>query len=59
MDTKCIDFGRSECTVRVNSVDSGLCSADLEEILPTSNLPSAIHLPKVDSVDHLKWVSEG
>ena len=46
-----IDFGRSELTVRVNSLQSGLCHADLEAVfggLHIDNAPSSIHLPKVD-----------
>ena len=46
-----IDFGRSELTVRVNSLRSGLCHADLEAVfggLHIDNAPSSIHLPKVD-----------
>jgi len=50
-----IDFGRSECSVRVNSVDSGLCEEDMEIILGGENLPQAVHLPKVESVDQLDW----
>jgi len=37
-------------------VDSGLCDQDLEVILGAKNLPSSIHLPKVDYVDQLNWV---
>ena len=46
-----IDFGRSELTVRLNSLQSGLCHTDLEAVfgdLEPANVPSAIHLPKVD-----------
>ena len=43
-------FGSSEPSVRVNSVQSNLCSLDLDSILsepPTDYLlPSSIHLPK-------------
>ena len=43
-------FGSSEASVRVNSVQSNLCSLDLDSILsepPTDYLlPSSIHLPK-------------
>ena len=50
-------FGSSECSVRVNSIQSGLCHTDLDEILtdPPANflVPSAIHLPKVDSTEIL------
>ncbi|XP_035710196.1 citramalyl-CoA lyase, mitochondrial isoform X2 [Folsomia candida] len=60
LDNKSIPLEGSttELTVRVNSVQSGLCQEDLECILPTENLPSGIHLPKVDSVDELKWFLE-
>ena len=43
-------FGRSEPTVRVNSVDSGLCQQDLDVVLqhvPNGIIPSSLHLPKV------------
>ena len=65
-------FGHSECSVRLNSVQSGLCHIDLEEIFqqkPATILPSSIHLPKVDSPEILdeflfmfngatsKWIS--
>jgi len=58
LETKRINFGRSECTVRVNSVESELCEDDLEAILTSPNLPNSIHLPKVDFVDHLNWFSD-
>lgn len=51
-----IDFGRSELTVRVNSLQSGLCHADLEAVfggLHIDNAPSSIHLPKVDDPEGL------
>lgn len=51
-----IDFGRSEKTVRVNSVQSGLCHADLEVVFgggPKAAPPSAVHLPKVDDPEIL------
>ncbi|CAG7718083.1 unnamed protein product [Allacma fusca] len=58
LDNSEIDFGRSERTVRVNSVDSGLCLADLEEILSVKNLPSCILIPKLENLDHTKWFVE-
>ena len=57
LDDGNVDFGRSECSVRVNSVESGLCEEDLGVVLGGKNLPNAIHLPKVDEPDHLKWLS--
>ncbi|XP_019646560.1 PREDICTED: citrate lyase subunit beta-like protein, mitochondrial [Branchiostoma belcheri] len=49
-----VDFGRTECVVRVNSVDSELADDDLLAILQANNLPSGIMLPKVDSVEELQ-----
>eukprot|EP00058_Branchiostoma_floridae_P007641 XP_002593129.1 hypothetical protein BRAFLDRAFT_57940 [Branchiostoma floridae] len=49
-----VDFGRTECVVRVNSVDSELADDDLLAILRAKNLPSGIMLPKVDSVEELQ-----
>ena len=50
-------FGRSECSLRINSVQSGLCHIDLEKILdkPTEDflVPSSINLPKVDNCEIL------
>ena len=54
LDEKSVDFGKSECSVRVNSIDSGMCEEDLKVILGGGNVPNAIHLPKVDTPDHLK-----
>jgi citrate lyase subunit beta-like protein len=48
-------FGKSECSVRVNSVGSGMCKADLNVVLGGENLPDAIHLPKVDDAEELTW----
>ena len=42
-----VKFGKSECSVRVNSVDSGLCEEDMRVVLGGDKLPAAIHLPKV------------
>jgi len=55
LETGEIDFGRSECSVRVNSVDSGLCEEDMEAILGGDKLPHAVHLPKVENVEQLEW----
>ncbi|XP_066267030.1 citramalyl-CoA lyase, mitochondrial-like isoform X1 [Branchiostoma lanceolatum] len=49
-----VDFGRTECAVRINSVDSGLADDDLLAILQAKNLPSAIVLPKVESVEEMQ-----
>ena len=53
-------FGQSECSLRINSVQSGLCHIDLEKIMgkpggKTENffIPSSINLPKVDNCEIL------
>jgi len=55
LDEEQIDFGKSECTVRINSVGSGFEKIDMETILSGPNLPSSVHLPKVENLDHLEW----
>ena len=57
LDTQAVDFGSSECSVRVNSVESGLCREDVLAVLAGPNLPSAIHLPKVASREQLLYLS--
>ena len=42
--------------MRVNSVESGLCGADLEAVLGGDHLPSALHLPKVRDRAELELV---
>ncbi|GLV45487.1 hypothetical protein CBL_05590 [Carabus blaptoides fortunei] len=44
--------------IRINSIDSGLCSDDLSAILTAKHLPDTILLPKVEHTQHLKWFSE-
>jgi len=56
LDSQSINFGKSECSVRVNSVDTGLCQDDLEVILGGENLPSSIHLPKVKDRAELEFL---
>lgn len=43
--------------VRINSIPSGLCKEDLEVILTADFLPDSILLPKVESIDDIKYVS--
>jgi len=57
LDKQEVDFGRSECSVRVNSIESGLCGEDLKDILGGPQLPSALHLPKVQSAQDLEHFS--
>lgn len=49
-----MDFGNSECSVRINSVSSNLYEEDLRVILGSRRAPQALHLPKVDSIDNIK-----
>lgn len=58
MQSQEIDFTGKDCSVRFNSVESGLCEADMVEILSAKHLPSTVHLPKVDSPEHLEWFTE-
>lgn len=51
-----LDFGRSEKLVRINSVGSGLETADLEKIVPAG--PEGIVIPKVTSAEQIRWVSD-
>ena len=57
LDTQRVDFGVSECSVRVNSADSGLCKDDVLEVLGGANMPSAIHLPKVAGREELAFLA--
>ena len=51
-----MDFSEKDCSVRVNSVESGLCDDDMAEILSSQYLPHTLHLPKVEDTDQLNWV---
>ncbi len=61
LETKSIEnfFGKSECTVRVNSISSGLCHLDVDLIFDKPKsvenfiVPSAVHLPKCDSPEDI------
>jgi citrate lyase beta subunit len=50
-----LDFGVSECLVRINPVGSGLELLDLEQVLPVR--PQGVVVPKLESGDQLRWVS--
>ncbi|RPI27261.1 MAG: CoA ester lyase [Chloroflexota bacterium] len=51
-----LDFGRSERQARINPVGSGLEGDDLTAVLPSR--PDTIVVPKVESADQVRWVSE-
>ncbi|XP_033739883.1 citramalyl-CoA lyase, mitochondrial-like isoform X2 [Pecten maximus] len=53
-----LDFGRTECVVRVNSVDSGLMEEDLKVIFRADRMPQAIMLPKVNSPQEIYQFTE-
>ncbi|KAK7070212.1 hypothetical protein SK128_018770 [Halocaridina rubra] len=55
LQSQAIDFSGKDCSVRFNSVDSGLCEDDMKEILSASHLPATVHLPKVESPQQLEW----
>ncbi|XP_021357710.1 citrate lyase subunit beta-like protein, mitochondrial [Mizuhopecten yessoensis] len=48
-----LDFGRTECVVRVNSVDSGLIEDDLKVIFRADRMPQTIMLPKVNRPEEM------
>jgi len=51
-----LSFGRSEKLARINAVGSGLETADIETVLPSR--PDGIVLPKVESLEQIRWASE-
>ncbi|NXU54928.1 CLYBL protein, partial [Turnix velox] len=51
------DLGHAEKCVRINSVSSGLAEEDLEVLLQSKILPSSMMLPKVESVEEIRWFS--
>ena len=51
-----LDFGRSECLVRVNPVDSAFFNQDLEQILPLH--PAGLVIPKVTHSNQIELASE-
>ena len=57
LHTGSVSFAGKDCSVRVNCVESGLCEEDLRHVLATRRLPDTLHLPKVDTVEHVAWVS--
>jgi citrate lyase subunit beta-like protein len=60
-DTVCrllgeLQFGRSEVCVRINSITSGLAGDDLNAVLTAKVLPHTVVVPKVDSLEDIRWV---
>jgi citrate lyase beta subunit len=49
-------FGETERCIRINSIGSGLESFDLAAALAAD--PDSIVVPKIESVEQVKWVSE-
>lgn len=52
-----MNFGLTECVVRVNSIGSGLMEEDLKVITEAEKLPQTIFVPKVNSTQELAAVS--
>lgn len=52
-----VEFGQTEKCVRINSVSSSLAEEDIEVILESKILPTSLMLPKVESVEEIRWVS--
>jgi len=51
-----LDFGKSERCIRINSIGSGIEKFDLASALTTN--PDAIVVPKIESAEQVKWVSD-
>ena len=51
-----LDFGKSEKLARINAVGSGWEKDDIAAVLPFH--PDGIVIPKVESLDQIKWGSE-
>ena len=51
-----LDFGKSEKLARINSVGSGWEKDDIAAVLP--HHPDGIVIPKIESLDQIKWGSE-
>ncbi|XP_043547228.1 citramalyl-CoA lyase, mitochondrial isoform X1 [Chiloscyllium plagiosum] len=50
--------GRTDLCVRINSVSSGLAELDMEVILQSKELPPTLMLPKVETVEEIKWFAD-
>ncbi len=50
-----LDFGTSECCIRINSIGSGFEQDDLAAALQAR--PDTIVVPKVESAEQVQWVS--
>ena len=54
-----VDFGRTECLVRINSFDTGtLARRDLDAVIASPVLPDGIVIPKVESATDVLTVSQ-
>ncbi|XP_064618421.1 citramalyl-CoA lyase, mitochondrial-like [Liolophura sinensis] len=53
-----LDFGQTECAVRINSVNSGFMEEDLRITLMANKLPQALMLPKVETPEELELFTE-
>jgi citrate lyase beta subunit len=51
-----LNFGTSERCIRINSIGSGMEKYDLAAALTTN--PDAIVVPKIESAEQVKWVSD-
>ncbi|KAJ6660895.1 hypothetical protein lerEdw1_017052, partial [Lerista edwardsae] len=51
-------FGHTEKCVRINSVSSGLAEEDIKVILKSNVLPTSLMLPKVETVEEVRWFTE-
>ncbi|XP_015929081.2 citramalyl-CoA lyase, mitochondrial [Parasteatoda tepidariorum] len=52
------NFGKTDCAVRINSVESGLAEEDLIAILKNNKLPDTLVVPKLDNPSQLMWLND-
>ena len=52
-----LEFGRSECLVRINAASSGLDEADLAALFDHALAPDGLVLPKVESASEVNRIS--
>lgn len=50
------EFGKTEFSVRINSIDSGLAEDDLRAVLGCKNIPETLMIPKIEDTDHVSWI---
>ncbi|GAB6032547.1 hypothetical protein CHUAL_011440 [Chamberlinius hualienensis] len=53
-----IEFGRTERSVRVNAIESGLADEDLKSAFGAKREPESLVFPKIENVEHIDWIHD-